>query len=663
MKKKVVVAVLALALAVGVTACTNQAGNGAESAVGTEESGATPGESLGEHAGESGQNTVGEQSGIVQPGENGTAGQQELFGFKYLLGSGFEQSSVDVLDGNGVTVTAFDWAAFKEKCKAKGYDLDEATLDLIEGDTIYMHQYEDTGDRYASVVYAVKTDTFDIKKLFVASDGFYEESMDFYDGKLYLDCSKYEDGNSFFKEVVFEKDPNDLQFREVKAENPALQAALDSCSQIMHYSANTSTAYQNCSLARAFAENGCVLGRKEDCLVKITEDGSMTLIPGFSEESFYARAYNAEYAVYEKYDENWDSELCYVNMSTGETKKVERLMTSPTSIEFLSLADGRLYYYEQEEMGFVQKRNHVCVLDLASGAAQVLYSEDSIPGASSIMPGTQRFQVHDGAIYYQGVDGTNLAWMRVEVKDSGVEKKVLSVVETFDLFRYGKVLCDTYVEKCPFCGIDLELYYGEAFQLDSQYSAHADAINEVLSQKLKQTIASYQTASSDYTPSEEDCEEHKEYPNMYCQTVEDYVTNVEFLGDKYMAVNMDGYWYGGGAHGQPYMNQYLFDLTTGEQKEFRDFYQGTEEDFKKLVAQKTQEDFLSYDDDMSPYFASDEEAVYNEAYETASLEYTQIVFQEDGVYIVFQPYEMGPFASGFIEIRVTYEELLGRPQL
>ena len=38
-------------------------------------------------------------------------------------------------------------------------------------------------------------------------------------------------------------------------------------------------------------------------------------------------------------------------------------------------------------------------------------------------------------------------------------------------------------------------------------------------------------------------------------------------------------------------------------------------------------------------------------------------FQEDGVNLVYPPYDMGPYASGFIEVFISYEELLGRDGL
>ena len=95
-------------------------------------------------------------------------------------------------------------------------------------------------------------------------------------------------------------------------------------------------------------------------------------------------------------------------------------------------------------------------------------------------------------------------------------------------------------------------------------------------------------------------------------------------------------------------------------KTLADFYDGSDESFRKLVADKTVEDFESYDEGMSPYFASDSEEIYKQAYESVSLEKCIVTFKNDGIYVSYPPYVMGPYAAGYIDIFISYEELLGR---
>ena len=174
-------------------------------------------------------------------------------------------------------------------------------------------------------------------------------------------------------------------------------------------------------------------------------------------------------------------------------------------------------------------------------------------------------------------------------------------------------------------------------------------------------IASYDEPS-EYAM-EGSCEDHLENPSIWCETVENEVTGVKELGNHYLAVEYSGYWYGGGAHGYPSIEQYLFDLETGKQLTLKDFYMGSEESFKELVAQKTKEDFLSYEEGYSPYFSDNASAVYNDAYKYASIEGMLTWFYEDGIEVIYPPYDMGPYASGFISVFISYEELLGRSGL
>ena len=104
----------------------------------------------------------------------------------------------------------------------------------------------------------------------------------------------------------------------------------------------------------------------------------------------------------------------------------------------------------------------------------------------------------------------------------------------------------------------------------------------------------------------------------------------------------------------PGKDQYVFDLQTGKRMEMKDFYSGSEEDFKKLVAEKTKEDYLETNDGYK-YFATDADEAYDTAYEYVSLNGT-VFFKEDCVIYSFAPYDMGPFASGYIDIKLPIEE-------
>ena len=52
-----------------------------------------------------------------------------------------------------------------------------------------------------------------------------------------------------------------------------------------------------------------------------------------------------------------------------------------------------------------------------------------------------------------------------------------------------------------------------------------------------------------------------------------------------------------------------------------------------------------------------EARLWGDVYEDTSFEAWDISYGEDGIIVEFPPYMYGPFASGFIEIPISYEEL------
>ena len=627
-----------MALSVSVTACSD-AGSEALSAI--------EGESI---------------SGTV---ENATkesiqkaSGEQETKSFqKRLLFNGYNTEEYYFIDENGNPASGVDWKATTERLREKGQNFTDAVVQAIDGSVVYCYRYETVGNGYRYRVYAVDTSSDETMPLWTSDEGWWLESIDFYQGKLYVTAQ----GENFQKEeAVFVKDPEAFTFQSEKSNLDSFLNAVKGYNLTV-YSTETEQRWGSCSLTRVLEETGYVIGYRDNRYVKISADGTVDELPGMPKDYAYVRAYDSQYVIYSAENEGSGLNVWYLtDLTAGKT---EKLMDGGDGLSILAYQDGKLYYSETDEKGFVLVKNTIYQMDVRDKSKKALYEMESVPGATEVSPGTAWFQILGGQIYFVKPLEDQLTWVRAEFDGNQASFRDLGLsVGEKNAFRYGTVIYDMSVDNCPFCGVALEKTYEEAFQLDESQSGYAGQINATLRGHLYGT-GEGQGGEYSQEPTDEFCQDHQENPTAWCETTEETVSNVRILNDRYLAVDYSEYWYGGGVHGFPGMGQYLFDLTTGEELTIQDFYSGTEDAFKRLVAEKTQEDFRTYKTykSESPYFAQDEAEVYQEAYDNVSLDTANVTFEENGVYYNFMPYEMGPYSSGLISVFISYQDLLGRP--
>lgn len=109
--------------------------------------------------------------------------------------------------------------------------------------------------------------------------------------------------------------------------------------------------------------------------------------------------------------------------------------------------------------------------------------------------------------------------------------------------------------------------------------------------------------------------------------------------------------YLGGAHNMPSSTYLLFDMDLQSGIEFADLIT-TEENIYPLL----QEAYIEYL--MQTGITSDEELANHQ--DAWPLEVSQnIYFDEQGLVFVYDPYQLGPFVMGFIELKIGYDELNG----
>ena len=533
-----------------------------------------------------------------------------------------------------------------------------------EGDGFFFFKdsnYSDETGEYIYLVYAVSVDDHKLYPIWEDRENHYIEACDYYDGRLYVDYNLGYDYDANVtlgvKEVCYEYDPSSDSFKEKESEYASVIEEINS--KGIRIIGSRCAGWDNVDCyTRDFKECGYILGSTGNGYSVINEKGISRDIEGT--DNVYISFYAPGYLFYD--DSNYDTYRANVYVYDIAEGSAKTIASDVESTIFLGRDGSKMYYLvgSYEEYGIAH--NRIYSYDTENGANELVYETRSVPGVSLAYPGAEGFRVADDKIYVVDFKDGDLKWFCADVSDGDADFKDISCPEQHvDLFDYGTVTYASYSYACPNCGTVLNQRYAECFVLDDKYSEKADVINEYMHDNLEAFVADNFLDSADYYETE--CEEHQANPTWYRVTDDWNVSCVGIIDDKYLTVNMGGYWYGGGAHGYPSRNQYLFDIETGEEKSIGDFYTGTEKEFKTLIAEKTRDYFRSLDTYENPFYTDDEDIIYSDAYENVYLNDGNIEYQNDGIIYYYPPYLMGPYAAGYIDIFIPYSELLGRAGL
>ncbi len=538
------------------------------------------------------------------------------------------------------------------------YSEEEYMMSILVGEGDGFLFFKDTvvvefGSTARSVVYAVSEKDHKIYDIWQGSTDGMLDGCEFYNGRIYIDyIIGYDDSYKMLGEdiICYKYDKKSDSFVE---EEP--DASLESIVKTANDRGARIRRSENLCFAHMYDDCGYLPAVLDGELVLINPDKTLHHTSGLEEA--YSAYYDSNHIFSIQRDyETYEGKAYVYDIASDELTEI----SDERGAESLLGKSGNKYYFsvsDPEVYGI--GHNYIYEYDSDTGELNFIYDKTSIPG-SSIIPGVEGFTVTEKNIYYIDFHDGDIIWKTVTLANPATPTVDLDLdrEKRFDYGTFGYVSTSI---SCPDCGTDLIQAYSEYLILDGSISDHADVINEYLMGKAEEFNEIETTSYTIDTP----CEDHQAHPTWYRVTNDYYVSDIDIICDNYLTVNMTGYWYGGGAHGMPYRGQYLFDLTTGEAKSFTDFYEGTEAEFKSLVAEKTKEDFLGYDLENygSPYFSGDADVIYDDAYKYASLDGGTIEFTSDGIIFYYPPYEMGSYASGFIDIFISYDELLGRDSL
>lgn len=125
--------------------------------------------------------------------------------------------------------------------------------------------------------------------------------------------------------------------------------------------------------------------------------------------------------------------------------------------------------------------------------------------------------------------------------------------------------------------------------------------------------------------------------------IESYLTPGPIIGNYiWLNYSYNEYW-GGAAHPNSYAAQIILNNTTGESVNYHHFFKSTSEQaMVKLLSNNFKKQYKE-----SPWTVSENDLLTN-----------NLVFGSNGVTFHYSPYEIGPYAMGYLEITVSYKQVL-----
>ncbi|MCR4756711.1 MAG: RsiV family protein [Butyrivibrio sp.] len=548
-----------------------------------------------------------------------------------------------IVDESGKCVKTIDRAEVFDILSSKfevGEDKHSIDIEYSYGDIVFCSVYNSTNDWKKRDYYAVNTKTKD-SVLFCEVEGNYYYDIDYYKGSIYITGRDLEKKFEFSDSLEFSESEVDLKDFFEGAKDYAIQLSLIS---------------EKGSYTRVFDEIGFVPAfndeYNDEVLFTITKDGEVTKVPYEYQQSNALFGYDKDGFIIYSYDEDHNfikAEL--VDPKTGEAKE----FCSDSYVYCKGFDNNYIYYIDEVYTDtYMMDETYYYSYDVKNGEEKLLYKKERTPGSGYNSSYQDGYYINDGKIYFTDVDGSQGKWLIIDAS-SGDIHPTDCVYDEYSALKYGTVEYEAPKYDCPNCGKTLMRTYQEYFVLSDEYSDHADEIN----QSIKENIIRYDVDKIFGDYDEDDCSWRGDYYSDVTDTYEQMTWNVDIIKDHYLTVDESYYSMGvGAAHGYGAGYMLVYDLDTGKKMGISDFFDGTEEEFKKLMAEKTVEYFNSTEGEErnSHDDIGDDESIYHNAYEQAGFDTTHLEFYEDHVTLVYYQYEIAYYAAGCFYIDIPYED-------
>ena len=516
---------------------------------------------------------------------------------------------------------------------------------FLHGDYIfYQESYEgelSDGDLNSCVYKAYNYKTGEDKELVTVQWG---GVIDFYDGKIILTAGTWYAGQ--YREYWF--DPETLE--ELESDS-SFWDNLPYDVVIERITANEVLFSAKCA-ERMVDETGYIKVRYNGEYYNYNgkEMRLFTEFPAEDSDDQTIINYDEEHILYSCYDEgNYDKRrLVCINLNTNS-----REIVSDTYNKCLGTQGSVTYFVDKGEGLYGQESVTIYSYNIDTSMKEKVITITKKPGGGDTYYPGSTVEITGTALYTYTPLEDDLEWAMI--KDGSLVPLGIDRQE-YSWKKYGSIEAESCTKLCDVCGEPIFQCYYEYPVLDSSVCVKAGILNELFKEKAELYVGDLE-GWSDESTSLQDCEDlgHGQFYGKI--TYDETISDISRNGD-YIIVNSNGYWYGGGAHGMPDLESALYSIITGTEASIATIFPGTEEDLKRIVAEKTKEDFLSYSEEDRPYaWDEDADAVYQHAYEYISFENFPATYDEGKLWIDYPPYEMSSYAAGFISVPITYEEL------
>ncbi len=324
------------------------------------------------------------------------------------------------------------------------------------------------------------------------------------------------------------------------------------------------------------------------------------------------------------------------------TEEYNKIYNDDYTLYVFAMDDKYAYLYG-EMINLPTEDTKYYKFDLSNGEISELYTVD---GEDSALPGNSTSVVtaayRDGKLYTDLNRGYAYSVARI---DTATKDETVLVDKFYDsgIGEIGKLVGNKKESK--YDGKTMATASATVIQLDGRF-AGASKINEDM-KGIMNTVLSF------VDDTKEECIEwYNESSGDYFMpySCESNFRYVSYNDGKLINIMQEGYDYYGGAHGMPTWNSMVYDLETGESKNFGDLFDITEEELNELAVKYITEHM----NEIGEY--------YWDGYEDTVRDYTNLndaafYLTDDGVVLYYAPYALASYAAGFQEATIPYSEL------